>query len=74
MNIEQLKTNSCRNDALAKVALAFVYWMDNQGLLRTCINCDYWSTKQDWCDKYKAKPPGTVIVTGCNAHTDYIPF
>jgi len=40
---------------------------------RNCLTCGYWNHKGDSCDKFKAKPPGSIIVIGCDDH-DFIPF
>ena len=75
MNIEQLKRESDREVTVAKIALEFAEYMRDKGLLRNCINCAHWSgAKTEICGLFKMRPPATVIVTGCNEHTDNIPF
>lgn len=55
------------------------------GLFRSCYNCEHWieGTQQgsllkfedrQKCKKFNARPPTKIIVTGCEAHTDNIPF
>lgn len=44
------------------------------GLLRTCLNCDNWITGNETCSLAGKRPPAKVIVTGCEKHTDIIPF
>lgn len=34
----------------------FVKYVDS------CLDCIHWNLKDDLCDKYKTKPPATVIV------------
>lgn len=75
MSISRLKEQSCRPDSLAKLALEFVEYMQDKGLLRSCINCEHWiGGKTEMCRLANQRPPATVIVTGCAAHTDNIPF
>lgn len=38
----------------------------------TCLNCEYWKDEQ--CSLFRAVPPGSVIVHGCEEHVERIPF
>lgn len=78
MNFEQfkqLKLDTLRDDSVAKLALELAEYMRDKGLLRSCVNCEHWSgAKTELCSLANQRPPATVIVTGCPAHTDNIPF
>lgn len=40
---------------------------------RSCLKCTEWQPIDEICDKYKARPPLKVIVSGCPDY-DNIPF
>lgn len=42
--------------------------------LKTCTNCVDWDKKAEQCGKWKQLPPPSVIVVGCDAHENDIPF
>ena len=52
-------------------------WM-NQGLFRTCLNCDHWrdnpAANMVGCNLYRQMPPPKVVAVGCDDHSDMIPF
>jgi hypothetical protein len=49
--------------------------MITNGLLSSCINCMHWSgMKTEMCEKFKTRPPLTVIVYGCPEWEHEIPF
>lgn len=50
-----------------------------------CITCEHWEApkhrktgeplvEQETCKLYEARPPATVILTGCVSYTPFIPF
>ena len=46
-----------------------------EGLFKNCTKCVHWHTKEEFCTKYKERPPATVIVKGCPSfELDEIPF
>jgi hypothetical protein len=46
-----------------------------RGLIRTCINCDYWTHDKEECKLAPGqRPPVTIIVLGCDAWMEEIPF
>lgn len=70
-----------RQKLLDGLSLAMVEWGLDQGLFRSCLNCTHWTgeTPQygeppESCRLYRARPPARIIVTGCDEHTDFIPF
>lgn len=69
---EILRTTN-RQDLLNYLALNFTEFLFQQGYFSTCLNCHHWQDKIEMCGKFNQRPPATVIVSGCNEHTD-IPF
>lgn len=43
-------------------------------VVNSCLNCVEWNPKPETCGKYKARPPAEVIVYGCPAWEEDIPF
>lgn len=65
------------------LASGLVEWGLDQGLFRSCLNCEHWTgddPKQilhppETCAKFGyQRPPARIIVTGCEAHSDIIPY
>ncbi len=46
-----------------------------RGLIRSCINCDSWIRETEGCRIANGlRPPAAVIVIGCDAWEEEIPF
>lgn len=46
-----------------------------RGVIRTCINCDNWEKQKEECKLAPGqRPPVIVIVYGCQAWMEEIPF
>lgn len=46
----------------------------NSGLMASCLNCEYFETR-DICTKFNALPPPRVIVFSCGEHWVFsLPF
>lgn len=76
---ERILTDTVRNDALNKLALDIANWMNEIGLFKSCRNCEHWlegppDNKMQVCGLYKCRPPTDIIVSGCDSHSDNIPF
>lgn len=62
------------------LATGIVEWGLDQGLFRSCLNCSHWTGENpvnvpaENCGLHRARPPARVIVTGCDDHSDIIPF
>lgn len=76
-SIKQAKLAPDRIDQLHKLAETF----RDAGFFRNCLNCLEWiePTPQaphlnTGCMKFKQLPPPRILVTGCDQHTDLIPF
>lgn len=57
----------------------FKYWGENRpgdGILESCISCEYFHEKSEICKKYHQKPPARIIAFGCSSYSDIdqIPF
>lgn len=48
--------------------------LQNQQIIKNCVNCDDFDTGQNICKKFNATPPATVIVVGCEHWVPDIPF
>lgn len=79
MNIKTIaKSPSHRADAVTelttKLAAMFQTHIDNA--TKTCLNCEHFFEKDELCrfNGINQRPPARVIVTGCPAHQDEIPF
>lgn len=48
--------------------------MVENGLLTSCVSCEFWDKKADACGKHFARPPIEVIVYGCKDWVWDIPF
>jgi hypothetical protein len=59
---------------LRKLAIEIVDRFLDMGLFQTCCNCSEWKPKEEICCKFNIRPPAKVICTGCEYHTDNIPF
>lgn len=44
-----------------------------RGFLITCLNCEHFIDKKT-CSKFQAEPPAEVILYGCPAWDQIIPF
>ena len=67
------------------LATGIVEWALDQGLFRSCLNCEHWNGEQapgvtlnyppETCRKHgNQRPPARIIVTGCDDHSDNIPY
>jgi hypothetical protein len=41
---------------------------------QTCLNCIDWSKDKEICNRFNARPPAHIIVSGCQDHFADIPF
>lgn len=78
-DIQAAYLDQVRVHAMNKLAQALVESAMHGGLLRSCLNCEFWNEGPETCnfnhpDMYKKRPPAKVIVVGCQYHTDNIPF
>lgn len=71
---ERVLTSASRKKALEELAAALVEQWMNDGLYRSCLNCDHWDQVNEICTTFKERPPAKVIVCGCEHHIDEIPF
>lgn len=76
---ERILTDSVRENAMKDLSKAITEWMLEQGLFRSCLNCEHWiegppNNRQQICGMFKSRPPTSVIVCGCEHHSDNIPF
>lgn len=56
-----------------KVSEVFRELIDRQQVV-TCINCIQWNDHDEKCTLAKIRPPARVIVFGCPAWEEDIPF
>lgn len=64
-----------RKGQLTKLGFRIFDWLDDAGLFRNCLTCAHWIEDENpMCGKYKMRPPTKIIVSGCEDHTDNIPF
>lgn len=56
------------------VASRLASLMEQEKVFTNCTNCEHWRHQQELCGKWNARPPATVIVVGCEHHSDEIPF
>jgi hypothetical protein len=47
---------------------------DFDALRKNCVTCEFFDDKQELCTIFKARPPATVIVKGCDRYENEIPF
>lgn len=71
---ERVLADTCRHDAMNKLALIFTSFLMDNGFFRSCSNCEHWVNGKEICGKYDARPPVKVIVAGCEDHSDFVPF
>jgi hypothetical protein len=45
-----------------------------RGLLRSCLNCDYFTEATEVCRLANSRPPVKVLVLGCSQWIEMIPF
>lgn len=46
-----------------------------RGVIRTCINCDFFKKGTEECEKAPGqRPPASVIALGCDSWQEEIPF
>jgi hypothetical protein len=74
MNAKKTLLNPDRVKAINDVAHWLTEILVDNGFFRSCLNCSEWNKDLDLCFKFKVKPPTKVIVTGCEHHSDVIPF
>lgn len=48
--------------------------LQDKQIIKNCVNCDDFDTKQNICKRYNATPPATTIVIGCPTWVPEIPF
>lgn len=76
---ERILGDNTRDTAMKDLAKAMVNWLLEQGMFRTCYNCEHWlegppDNRLQKCGKFNIRPPTKVIVCGCDQHTDNIPY
>lgn len=71
---ERILTDQVREKAMRELANIFVNFFMENGFFRSCVNCEHWSELGTICTKFEQRPPTRIIVTGCEHHTDNIPF
>lgn len=54
-------------DLAALAANAFHEQMIESFIFRSCINCESFDEKQQFCNLYKSKPPAKTIVYSCGS-------
>ena len=70
----QVLQGTTRYNALDALARKLADSWYDANLFKSCINCDHWQDDKQLCGLYSMLPPAKVIVTGCDKHTDLIPF
>lgn len=76
---ERILSDTVRKNAMSDLASILVKYLDEMGMFTSCINCEHWiegppDNRQQLCGLFKARPPTKVIVSGCEHHSDNIPF
>jgi len=68
-------SNSDYKQAQKGIQQALPYLVEN-GIVRSCINCEHFRSRDDlgYCDVAKQTPPPKVIFYGCPAWEMEIPF
>ncbi len=49
---------------------------EKNGVMPSCISCEYFDENTEICDAYKARPPARIIAFACTSYRDKdnIPF
>ena len=68
------QASKMRANPVAAIAEDLGTYLWRKGYGRNCVNCDNWKSKEQQCGLWNALPPAEVIVTGCEKHTDLVPF
>ena len=76
---ERILSDTTRKDAMSKLALILANYMDEMGMFKSCYNCEHWLEGPPYdrlqiCGKHKMRPPTRIIVSGCDDHSDNLPF
>lgn len=79
MSIDRLSTAimiGARRHLLDTLITNLVERAYDEGLFRTCLNCQHWKHEQELCgfENCNQRPPATIIVCGCKSHSDLTPF
>jgi hypothetical protein len=82
MNTNEVRTHyndEVRGHAVDDFAHQLTAYFLDMGLFRSCLNCEHWIKEgaplnPETCGLYKSRPPARIIVTGCESHSDNIPF
>lgn len=79
MNTKQIQTmlaSPQREAMLRELANHLAERMIDEGWLRSCLNCDHFDKVKELCmfANYGQRPPAKIIVSGCENHSDLIPF
>lgn len=64
-------------ESLIRYAIEKIFKVTNIGYpYRNCLNCLNWEFNNDYCGKFKSKPPTEIIVYSCEHYEDNddIPF
>ena len=76
---ERILSDTMRKDPMNKLALILANELYEMGMFKSCCNCEHWlegppDNRLQICGKFKVRPPTNVIVSGCESHSDNIPF
>ena len=61
-------------ELLIAITLLEVQLKGVKRLARNCVACDSFDIPREICIEYNARPPASVIVTGCDKFSDEVPF
>lgn len=75
-SIKSLMSDRCDTAAAISVELGKIMRKHIDAATKTCLNCEHFFEKNELCrfNGINQRPPARVIVTGCPAHQDEIPF
>lgn len=71
--IKKLLASSSRDEILDTLARIMFRRMIDEGWFRSCLNCRHWGAGNEICALVGRRPPATVIVSGCEQHSDTDP-
>lgn len=71
--IAELLASADRDEILNFLARNILDNMLDAGYFRSCLNCRNWNSEFEVCKLVNKRPPATVIVAGCELHTDTNP-
>jgi len=83
MNAEQTRRailSSNREEGIRQLVQGLTNHALAAGMFRSCLNCAFWNDESvtqhpETCRAFgNQRPPAKVIVTGCDGHSDEIPY